>query len=272
MTTELTTPAQWRDRVQGTIIAKTRDILGDDAAAARMARCVLLEAAKPPAYPGAPTLRDCDPLSVLRVVMDAAALRLYPGPLQHCHLIPRKGKGGVEAQMLIGYRGLLELARRSGEIESITAQVVYRDEVAAGLWEATHEPPTVTHRVALEDVDRSDGALVAAYCVVRLHGGGRVQRVLTRDEIDARRAKAGRGGQSPYSPWSTSYPEMARKSAIRALLTSGLVPMSEGVVQAIRDDAEREIEHVDADEPRSQLAMLVEQDAEGPWSDDGGAE
>lgn len=253
----LTTADRWRHTVERGVLARAADVMGSDADASRMARCVLLEAAKPAAYPGAPTLRDCDPVSVVRVVMDAAALRLYPGPLQHCHIMPRRSKGGTEAQLMLGYRGLLELARRSDQIAAITAEVVYRDEVTQGLWTATHEPPEVHHRVSLGDIDRSDGALVAAYCVVRLTSGARVQRILTRADIDARRVKAGKGGTSPYSPWSTSFAAMARKSAIRALLTSGLVPMSEGTVAAIREDAAREYEPPERREVPASIVDVV---------------
>src|ERR671924_2141362 len=67
-----------------------------------------------------PKLLECDPYSLLGAVMWAAQLGLEPGPLQHVHLIPYKR----EVVFLIGYRGYVELAFRSGQVKDVTGALV----------------------------------------------------------------------------------------------------------------------------------------------------
>lgn len=150
-----------------------------------------------------PALLACEPLSVLRAVMDAATLGLEAGsPLGHAYLVPY----GKTCQLIIGYRGLIELARRSGNIQSVEAHCVFeRDRFTATFGldaKLEHEPAW--------DGDR--GELKAVYCVARFVGGGTHIDVMTRADVERirGRSKAGNNG-----PWKTDYNEMARKTVVR---------------------------------------------------------
>lgn len=164
-----------------------------------------------------PKIAQCNPTSVALCLLLCARLGFEPGsPLGHVYLIPY---GGVLTP-IVGYKGLLELLRRSAEVQHIEAGVVYQDELDRGLFTARFAPAEINHAWAL-DVDRSDEKLVAAYCSVVLTNGARQQTILDRKQIEARR---GRGHDGPA--WRTDYAAMARKCPIRALLASGLVPLS----------------------------------------------
>lgn len=164
-----------------------------------------------------PKIAQCSPTSVALCLLLCARLGFEPSsPLGHVYLVPY---GGVLTP-IVGYRGLLELLRRSAEVRHVAAGVVYRDELEGGLFSATLEPPEI-HHAWHPTVNRADDQLVAAYCSVLLINGARHQTILTREQIEARRA---RGHDGPA--WRTDYAAMARKSAIRALLSSGLVPLS----------------------------------------------
>lgn len=77
-----------------------------------------------------PKLLDCHPRSLMAAVMQCAQLGLEPGILGHAYLIPfeNRRKGIVEVQIMPGYRGLLKLARNTGEVSTVFAECVYRGD------------------------------------------------------------------------------------------------------------------------------------------------
>ena len=100
------------------------------------------------------------------------------------------------------------------------------------------------------DVDRSDKAILAAYAVARLRDGSIVFEVLTRQEVDARRA---RSMSRENGPWVTDYARMARKTSLRALFTGGLVPMSAEIVRALEVDDEDNVIDVEVEKPTASV-------------------
>ena len=161
-------------------------------------------------------LHECTPASFAACVMTLSQIGLEPcTPLGHAYLIPRKNRraGTVECTLIIGYQGMIELARRSGEIASIWATPVFdgdRFVVRYGL------APTIEHEPKL-DGRRDRDALTHVYAVARLKNStDPVFVVLTRKEVDALRNR-GASGQGISTPWDTDFPTMAMKTAIRQL-------------------------------------------------------
>lgn len=194
----------------------------------RMAKVLMIEAHNTPA------LLECSFKSIAQSVMLSAQIGLEPGGmLGHMYFIPFNDKraGGKTCTPIIGYKGMLELARRSGQVKWLDARVVYQGEpfaVTAGL------QPDITH-VVRGEVDREDKNVVAAYAVVVLKDGGQYFEVLWKNDID-RIKKRSRGGRT--GPWVDDYARMARKSAIRALFNGGAVPMSVEMATAIEIDGD----------------------------------
>lgn len=151
-----------------------------------------------------PGLIKCDPLSVVQGAMFGAQLGLEPGAqLGHFYLVPRGGS----ATFQLGYKGLLELVRRSGDIDRIEARGVYeadRFEVEFGtsahLW---HSPALTGDR----------GELVAFYALAVFRGGQEQVAVMRRDEVDAIRDRA----SAKSGPWVTDYEQMGCKTVLRRL-------------------------------------------------------
>jgi len=153
--------------------------------------------------------------SVLIAAMQAATIGLDPNtPTQDCWLLPRKNKGVWEAQLMIGYRGLLKLARRSGTIETIYAEVVRSGDDFT--WSRGLDKDVLDHKPG-----DGTGDLTHAYAVARYKGGGYSFMVLNKAQVESRRNLSDSWKSTnarPYSPW-TKWPEaMWRKSAIRALV------------------------------------------------------
>jgi recombination protein RecT len=148
-----------------------------------------------------PKLLECSMPSLLGAVMQAAQLGLEPGLIGHCYIIPY----GKEAQFIIGYKGMIDLARRSGQIEQIYAHAVYEAdhfEYELGLHPKLVHKPATGRR----------GAIQYVYAVAHFKGGGYQFEVMDMEEIERRRqrSKAAKNG-----PWVTDFEEMAKKTVIR---------------------------------------------------------
>lgn len=151
-----------------------------------------------------PALLDCDPISLIGAIIQASQLGLEPdGVLGAAYLVPY----GKQVQLIPGYRGLMDLARRSGYVLTIYAEPVYSGDefrLTLGLDKDLQHTPAKGDR----------GEFVGAYAVAKLRDGTREFVWMTKTEIDAirRRSKASGSG-----PWVTDYVEMAKKTAIRRL-------------------------------------------------------
>lgn len=178
-----------------------------------------------------PDLQKCAPISVIGCAIQTAQLGLAPDSvLGQVYWVPfwNSKLGQYEATFQIGYRGYLELIRRTGQVLTITAREVYKGdhfELEYGLEEK------LVHRPAL-DVIPDPRNITHVYAVAHMVGGGHAMWVMTRSEVEAirRRSKA-----SDKGPWVTDWAAMARKTVIRQL--AKLLPLS---VAAQRDMARDE--------------------------------
>jgi recombination protein RecT len=159
-----------------------------------------------------PRLLECSPMSILSCAMDAAKSGLeLCGPLNEAHLVPFKNKTTkqYEAVLILGYTGLVKLAKNSGQVLDIYAHVVKEaDDFDVVLGSS----PEIKHTPAYLNKDR--GEVVAAYACAILVGGIKHIEMMDRQEIDAimMRSLSQSGGA-----WETDGPEMARKTLIRRI-------------------------------------------------------
>lgn len=151
----------------------------------------------------APALQECTPASLMNCFIGAAEVGLEPGGvLGHAYLVPYK----QVATLIIGYRGLIELMRRSGELASIRCVVVHEKDTFK-LTEGIEQ--TIKHEPFLAG---DAGPLKFAYCVAKLKDGSVQVELMTRHQIEEIR-KRSRAGQS--GPWVTDFEEMAKKTVLR---------------------------------------------------------
>ena len=204
-----------------------------------------------------PKLASCTPKSFLGAMMSAAQLGLEPNtPLGQAYLIPFKNKGIDEVQFQIGYKGLIDLAYRSGEVEVVQAQIVYENddfECQYGL------EPKLTHKPA----DKDRGEPIKVYAVFKTKSGGYGFEVMSMDDVRLHAKKYSKAYSSGFSPWSTNFEEMAKKTVLKRVLK--YAPMKSdfvrGIVQdetikseisddmySVNDEAVYEVEYTDVDE------------------------
>lgn len=169
-----------------------------------------------------PDILKCDKISIFRSVIEAAQLGLEPtGLLGSAYLVPY----GRTCTLIPGYRGLIDLARRSGEIESIYAQVVNSRDVFR-IVQGTdpsiiHEPYIAPPLIDPKDQEQRDaqdpGPVIGAYMVAVLRdrsGQASVRQIewMSYAQIEAVRKRSKASGSGP---WVTDWNEMARKTVVR---------------------------------------------------------
>ena len=159
-----------------------------------------------------PKLAECSPQSFMGALMSAAQLGLEPNtPLGQAYLIPFKNKGRMEAQFQLGYKGMIELAHRSGEFKNIEAHEVHENDQFAYAYGLE---PELVHRPAMAD----RGEVVCYYAVYTLVNGGFGFEVMSKEDIQAHAKKYSQAYNSSFSPWKTSFDEMAKKTVIKKVL------------------------------------------------------
>lgn len=171
-------------------------------------------------------LTECTPASLFGSIMQCCQLGIEPGPLGHAYLIPRRIKGNMECQFQIGYKGLLELFYRHPLAKVAHAFTVHANDqfnYALGL------EPYIEHVPA--NGDRGD--MTHAYAVVRLTSGAYGFAVMSKDEIDAVKAKS-ESARSDFSPWVQYYESMALKTVLKRALK--YMPLSIEMQEAVSQD------------------------------------
>ena len=179
-----------------------------------------------------PKLLDCDRTSLFAALMDCAQLGLEPdGVLGHAYLVPY----GRTVQFIPGYKGLIALARNSGDVSAISAHEVREKDhfdYTFGL------DPKLEHKPA----DGERGEVTHFYAVAQFKDGSHHFEVMARAEVDLVRDesqgyKAFKVGKIKSNPWETHYVEMGKKTLIRRL--AKYLPLNVQRASAIEDAYDR---------------------------------
>ena len=175
-----------------------------------------------------PKLASCTPASFLGAMMSAAQLGLEPNtPLGQAYIIPYKNKGVDEAQFQIGYKGLIDLAWRSGEVADIQAHIVYANdkfEYEYGL------DPKLKHTPAPGE----KGDAIAVYAIFRTKNGGYGFEVMSMDDVRAHAERYSKAYSYSSSPWKSNFEEMAKKTVLKRVLK--YAPLKSEFVKAVVQD------------------------------------
>ena len=183
------------------------------------------------AYMRSDYLQKCTIVSVVKATIMAAELGLEVGGLLgESYLVPfdnkKKVKDGnvfkevkvTEATLIPGYKGLVKLARQSGDVSSIYACAVDESELES------FKVVLGTERKITHDMNLSEtraGKSLAYYAVIKFKDGTEHFEVMTKKMVDEikKRSKAADSG-----PWQTDYDWMAKKTVLKQALK--LVTMS----------------------------------------------
>lgn len=173
-----------------------------------------------------PKLAECSPKSFLGAMMTAAQLGVEPNTaLGQAYLIPYRNHGNMECQFQLGYKGLIDLAYRSGDVSIIQAHVVYeKDEFTYELGidpQLKHKPATVNR-----------GNPIAYYAIFKTKDGGYGFEVMSIEDV---RKHAQRYSKSANNgPWQSNFDEMAKKTVLKKVLK--YAPLKSDFVRGIAQD------------------------------------
>lgn len=175
-----------------------------------------------------PKLAKCTRASVVGGVLEIATLGLEPGVLGQAWMIPFNNKGKLEATVVIGYRGFLELARRTGQVGALAHGVVYSKDHWD--WMLGNEG-FIRHRPSGEE-DR--GEFIAAWAQAYIKGFREPQfEVMLAREVNAIERGAP-SAKASFSPWKSHKDEMRCKTVIRRL--AKMLPMGPAMQRAVTID------------------------------------
>ena len=175
-----------------------------------------------------PQLQMCTTNSFMGAMMQAAQLGVEPNtPLGQAYLIPYKNKGQLECQFQLGYRGLIELAYRGGDVTDIQAHEVYENDIFEYEY-GLH--PNLIHKPALSN----RGNVVLYYAVFHTKSGGYGFHVMSKEDIQNHAKKYSKAGNSQYSPWATNFDSMAKKTVLKQCLK--FAPIKTDFVRGIAAD------------------------------------
>lgn len=184
-----------------------------------------------------PNLMKCSMQSLISALVACSELGLEPGgALGHINLIPfwNSKANRFDINIIVGYKGYVELARRSGRLKSISARVVHEKDkftVKFGLEEKLEHEPYL---------DGDPGKARFVYCVAQFTDGGYHFEVMSIPEVEKIRdatANYKNAKDKEGSVWGQHFEEMAKKTAVRR--ASKYLPLSAEQADALEknDDA-----------------------------------
>ena len=210
-----------------------------------------------------PKLLECTKESLWQAVMDCASLGLEPDALGRAYLIPYEDRRNnrVVCQLQIGFKGLADLAYRSGMVATLQSQVVYANDkfdFAFGTDEKLDHRPSMTG-------ERGEPVCVYAYC--KLKDGAFKFDIMSVSDVNRIRDRS-QGYKSAVKygkdhPWTTDWSEMARKTVFKRL--AKMLPLSSEIRQAV--DADNEHQQIDLTEVTTAKPDRFSDDFAGPQAE-----
>jgi recombination protein RecT len=182
-----------------------------------------------------PKLSEVEPRSVVAAVIQSSQLGLKIGLIGEAYLVPM----GSQCQLILGYQGLVKLARNSGSVQDIYAHEVRindKFDIVLGLNRSLIHEPLKKNGFPASDDER--GAIAGFYAVAVFNDGSRTFYALSKEQVEWVRDHS-RGYQMAKkkrkeSPWDTHFVPMGLKTAIRRLCN--LLPKSPELAMALAMD------------------------------------
>lgn len=173
-----------------------------------------------------PKLLECDQMSFIGALMQASQLGVEPNTgLGQAYLIPYGGK----VQFQLSYKGLIDLATRSGQYKAIYAHEVFPNDefnYQYGLFKNLEHIPS----------QEPEGEPIGYYAVYHLKNGGYDFVYWTRERVDKHSKDFSQAVQKGWtSPWKTNYDAMAKKTVLKEVLK--YAPKSIEMNKAVNSDS-----------------------------------
>ena len=208
----------------GAVVKKMNDVLGSEKKASSFISSVISVSQNNK------LLRNAEPMSILSSAMVAATLDLPVVPtLGMAYLVPYKGVCSFQ----IGYKGILELAMRSGEFRNIIDEVVYDGQLVKKN-KFTGEYIFDEDSIKLDD--KGQAKPIGVMARFDLINGYSKTIYWSLEEIEAHAKRFSQAYRSGYdSPWKSDFWQMAKKTVLKSLLNK-YAPKSVAMQTALKFD------------------------------------
>lgn len=206
---------------------------------------------------------DQNPRSFMGACMEAAQLGLVPDSiLGECYLVPRKISGVYHVQMLVGYQGMMKIARRSDQVLDIWTGIVTEFEMAHGLFQVMLGTERFIKHTPYYMIDAAadPGKTVAAYACAKIRDLPDVKFVvLPRKKLEEAAQRSGSPFDQKWSDvWTQHFDPMSEKTAIRRLYKT--LPLPDIERRALQRDEIRE----ESDDEDSVLGTFIDAEVRDP--------
>lgn len=159
-------------------------------------------------YSGDAFLQKCDPQAVALECIKAATLNLpISKTLGFAYVVPYKNT----PTLTIGYKGLIQLAQRTGQYKTINADVVYEGQMQGRDY--------LSGMIDLSGEKTSD-TVIGYFAYFKLNNGFEKILYMSKEEVEAWRDKYSPSAKSNFSPWKTEFDKMALKTCLRRLIST----------------------------------------------------
>lgn len=207
-----------------------------------------------------PKLAECTQQSVMLCLLNLSQMGLEPDG-RNAHLIPYENRklGIVECQLIVDYKGYVELVMRSGLVSRIHADKICENDVFEyDMGEVKKHAPNFREE---------RGKPYAYYVLVEMKDGSRKTEVMSLDEVDSIRKRSRASGSGP---WVTDYDEMAKKTVFRRC--QKWLTLSPEIRELLDKDDDKIVETTAVVVPQKGSMTDTIIDLLGPATDDEGGE
>ena len=177
-------------------------------------------------YSGDDYLQECDPSAVISEALKAAVLKLpISKGLGFAYIVPYKKK----PQFQIGYKGMIQLAMRSGQLSALNGGEVYEGEFQ-----------NYNRMTGIVDISgkQTSNKIVGYFVYMELINGFKKSEYWTKEKVIAHAKEKSPSYKNKKSAWTTDFDAMATKTVLRSVL-SKYAPMSVDFIAAISSDESR---------------------------------
>lgn len=167
-----------------------------------------------------PALQECDPATVLSGALLGEGLNLSPSPqLGQYYLVPfeNRKKGCKDAQFVLGYKGMIQLALRSGQYKRLNVLSVKAGELLA--WNPLTEE--ISLKLIEDDTEREQTATIGYLASFEYLNGFTKTIYWSREKMEAHALRYSKGyaAKKGYTFWEKEFDAMAYKTMLRQLIS-----------------------------------------------------
>ncbi|MCL2220982.1 MAG: recombinase RecT [Oscillospiraceae bacterium] len=190
-----------------------------------------------------PALQECDAGTILSCALLGESLNLSPSPqLGQYYLVPFKDNKNnrMVATFILGYKGYIQLAIRSGQYKNIDVLEIKKGELNS------YNPFTgeIDINIIQDELVRETAETVGYYAYLKYLNGFEKSFYWSKDKMEqhALRYSKGYAAKKGYTHWEKNFDAMALKTMIRQLISKwGFMSIE------MREAYERDTAMIDAD-------------------------